>query len=239
MIRRILATLTVVLALVFGTSLAAWAHVTVEPGTAPKGGADQELTFRVPNEDDKADVIKVDMEIPTDHPLLGLEAAAMPGWTIEPITTDDGTITEAASEVIWSGGSIPPGRYGDFRLIVGQLPSDVTQVKFPIIQSYTGSKDVSWIDDTPPGGAEPEHPAPVLALTSAKGDGAKGDSAQGGDTAATGATTAPDVAVTATSSTKVDSANSKATIAIVIAVVGVIAGAGAILLGRKRNVSRT
>ncbi|MFN8019159.1 MAG: hypothetical protein U0P45_13700 [Acidimicrobiales bacterium] len=40
-------------AIVFAPA-AAWAHVTIDPGTAPQGAADQELTFRVPNESDSA-----------------------------------------------------------------------------------------------------------------------------------------------------------------------------------------
>ncbi|WP_426571177.1 YcnI family protein [Aquihabitans sp. McL0605] len=236
MVRRLLAVPAVVAVVIVGTGLAAWAHVTVDPGSAPKGGTDQELTFRVPNEDNTASTVKVDMQIPSDPPLVGVEAASMPGWKVEvktvklakPITTDDGTITEAASEVIWTGGSIAPGEYGDFRLIVGQLPDDADQVRFPTIQTYSDGREVSWIDDTPSGGGEAEHPAPVLTLTAAADTG-------GADTGGAATTTTPAVAVTAASQSDVDDANSKATIGIVIGIVGVLVGAAAIVIARRRS----
>src|SRR5437763_1196960 len=42
----------------------AWAHITVTPETAQAGSA-AELTFRVPNEEAKANVTQVQMQIPT------------------------------------------------------------------------------------------------------------------------------------------------------------------------------
>ncbi len=234
--RRICAAVAVIAALTLGPGLAAWAHVTVQPGSAPKGGTDQELTFRVPNEDDKANVTGLDMQIPTDHPLLGVEAENMPGWKAtvkttklaKPITTDDGTLTESVSEIVWTGGSIPPDSYGDFRVIVGQLPDDTDSLKFPAIQTYSDGKSVSWIEDTPVSGDEPEHPAPVLTLTAA-----------GSDTKATTPTATSPGSATVTASevskSDVDSANTKGTIGILVGVIGLLAGIGGIVLGRRRS----
>ena len=59
----------------------AWAHITVTPGTAQPGSA-TELTFRVPNEEAKANVTQVQLQIPTDHPIAQLLAKPVPGWTI-------------------------------------------------------------------------------------------------------------------------------------------------------------
>jgi uncharacterized protein YcnI len=212
----------------------AWAHVTVDPGEAPKGGTDQEITLRIPNEDESASTVKVDVKIPTDHPLLGIEVEAKPGWTFEvkttklatPITTDDGTITEAVSEIIWSGGTIPPGAYGDFRFIVGQLPDDTDQLELKTIQTYDGGKEVSWIEDpAAEGQPEPEFPAPVLTLVSGTG---------GSTTATTTAGSTPEVSSSAATSDDVDSAKKIALAGVAIGAIALIAGIGALVLSKRK-----
>lgn len=51
---------------------AASAHVTVHPESYAKGATDGVLTFRVPNEEDTASTTKVQVFLPTDHPVLGV-----------------------------------------------------------------------------------------------------------------------------------------------------------------------
>lgn len=51
---------------------AASAHVTVHPESYAKGATDGVLTFRVPNEEDHAYTSKVQVFLPTDHPVLGV-----------------------------------------------------------------------------------------------------------------------------------------------------------------------
>jgi len=150
----------------------ALAHITVTPDSAPAGGA-TELTFRVPNEEAKAYTVKVDVQIPTDHPIAQLLVKPVVGWTAtvktitltKPVTTDDGTFNQAVSEVIWSGGKIMPGQFQDFSISADPLPSGVSQVTFKAIQTYSNGDVVRWIDVAQPGQPEPDHPAPVLTLT--------------------------------------------------------------------------
>ncbi|GAB2714165.1 YcnI family copper-binding membrane protein [Kitasatospora kifunensis] len=154
------------------------AHVTVQPSSAPKGAADQSFAFRVPNEDDQASTVKVELYFPTDHPIASALIAPVPGWTDQiqttklttPIKTDDGDITDVVSEVTWSGGSIAPGHYQDFTLDFGQLPSDTDQLVFKALQTYSNGNIVRWIDTSQPGQPEPDHPAPTLKLTAATAD---------------------------------------------------------------------
>src|SRR5215472_15816105 len=88
----------------------ALAHITVTPDSAPAGRA-TELTFRVPNEESNAYTVKIDVQIPTDPPIAQLLVKPVVGWTAtvktitlkQPITTDDGTFSQAVSEDIWSG----------------------------------------------------------------------------------------------------------------------------------------
>jgi hypothetical protein len=95
------------------------------------------------------------------------------GWTAKvtsaklktPVKTDDGTITDAVSEITWTGGRFEPGHYEDFNVAFGQLPTDTDQLTFKSLQTYSGGKVVRWIEAAGPDDAEPENPASVLKLT--------------------------------------------------------------------------
>ena len=151
----------------------ALAHITVTPGSV-QAGSTAVLTFHVPNEESKADTTRVDIQIPTDHPIAQLLVQPVPGWTIsvrtvtlaKPLVTDDGQFTQAVSEVIWSGGQIAPGQFQNFSLSADPLPQGVGSVAFKAIQTYSNGDVVRWIDVAQPGQPEPDHPAPVLTLTS-------------------------------------------------------------------------
>ncbi|MDX3380942.1 YcnI family protein [Streptomyces niveiscabiei] len=155
---------------------AASAHVTVHPESYAQGATDGLLTFRVPDEDDKASTSRVQVLLPTDHPLLGVLVHAQDGWTPKvtttklktPVKTDDGTITDAVSEITWTGGKIAPGRFEDFGVAFGQLPEDATKLEFKTLQTYDSGKVVRWIEAAGQGDDDPENPAPVLTLTSGK-----------------------------------------------------------------------
>src|SRR5580692_6762088 len=59
----------------------ALAHITVTPDSVAAGSTDV-LTFHVPNEEANADTVKVDVQIPTDHPIAQLLVKPVPGWTV-------------------------------------------------------------------------------------------------------------------------------------------------------------
>jgi uncharacterized protein len=153
------------------------AHVTVTAPGATAGGSDQEITFRVPVEK-QADTVGLQVLLPTDTPIASVEVQAMPGWThtqktvklAKPITTDDGDITEAVSEIDWTaatGQGLKPGEFGAFTIIAGKLP-DVATLTFKAIQRYSDGSEAKWIETTAPGSnAQPESPAPVLTLAAA------------------------------------------------------------------------
>jgi uncharacterized protein YcnI len=151
----------------------ALAHITVNPSSAQQGSA-AELTFRVPNEEAKADTVKVDVQIPTDHPIAQLLVKPVQGWTVsvktitlaKPLVTDDGQFSQAVSEVTWTGGQIAPGQFQDFSVSADPLPQGIAQMTFKAIQTYSNGDVVRWIDVQQPGQPAPDHPAPVLVLTS-------------------------------------------------------------------------
>src|SRR4051794_39188923 len=156
----------------------AMAHVSIDPGEAEQGGFTK-IALRVPNETDSADTIKIDVKLPADHPIGSVSVKPHGGgWTAQvtrsplatPITTDDGTVTDYISEIVWSGGKIAPGEFDEFELSLGPLPDDATSLSFPTIQSYSDGTEVAWIDEAPAGGGEAEHPIPNLTLTAGGGD---------------------------------------------------------------------
>ncbi|MEU9910686.1 YcnI family protein [Streptomyces sp. NPDC051001] len=158
---------------------AASAHVTVHPESYARGATDGTLTFRVPDEEDSASTTKIQIFLPTDHPLLGVLVAPRDGWTAKvtdtrlrtPVTTDDGTVTDAVSEITWTGGKIGAGQYEDFDVAFGQLPDDTGRLAFKALQTYSDGKTVRWIEEAAQGDEEPENPAPVVKLTAKKGGG--------------------------------------------------------------------
>jgi uncharacterized protein YcnI len=219
----------------------AWAHVSISPPSATKG-SDAVLSFNVPNESEDATTTQVVIAFPTDRPIA--EAAVLPiaGWTDKvdtvkvdkPIQTDAGEVTEAVSQVTWSGGSIEPGQFQQFTISVG-LPADADELEFKALQTYSDGTIVRWIE-AETGGAEPEHPAPVLTLTAA------GDGNGTTDTTAATATTAPATGGGSASGDvakkdDVDSAKTLGVVGIIVGALGLVAGIGAFVLGRRPRTS--
>ncbi|MEU1274830.1 YcnI family protein [Streptomyces sp. NPDC005799] len=214
---------------------AASAHVTVHPESYAKGATDGLLTFRVPNEEDTASTAKVQVFLPTDHPVLGVLVSPQDGWTPKvtttklktPVKTDDGTITDAVSEITWTGGKIAAGQYEDFNVAFGQLPDNTDQLTFKALQTYSDGKTVRWIEAAASGDEEPENPAPVLKLT-----------ANGTDEGASSTTPLPATSKSSTG-TKTTASSSDSTargLGIAGLVVGVLGlGAAGFALARGRS----
>jgi periplasmic copper chaperone A len=172
-----------VAAVIVALALPASAHVTVNPNTAEPGGYGA-FDVRVPNEEAGADATKVQLYLPTDHPIASVSVQSTPGWTIDvtkgklpqPIKTDDGEVTEAVTQITWSGGKITPGQFQQFGISLGPLPTGTPKLYFKALQTYTDKSGktsvVRWID-MPNGGAEPDHPAPSITLTKAAAPAAK------------------------------------------------------------------
>jgi uncharacterized protein YcnI len=160
--------------MIVALALPAAAHVTINPNTAVPGGYDA-FDVRVPNEETNADTTQVQLHLPTDHPIASVSVQPTPGWTIQvtkgtlpkPIKTDDGEVTTAVTQITWSGGKITPGQFQQFTISLGPLPTDTATLYFKALQTYTDKAGktnvVRWID-MPSNGAEPEHPAPSIAL---------------------------------------------------------------------------
>jgi uncharacterized protein YcnI len=227
-------------ATLLGSGLAS-AHVTAKVlGEAAQQGGYSKITFRVPNEDDAAGTVKLEVKMPADTPVTSARTRPMAGWTAQitkvaldkPVKVHGAEIKEAISSVTWTaaaGTRIAPGEFEEFELSVGPLP-ETDQLVMPAIQTYEGGKVVAW--DQPPAedGAEPEHPAPVIALAP-EGEDHHGGSAASVD-AQNAASESDDADAVAVSGSD-DTARWLGGAGLVVGALGLGFGVGATLRARK------
>ncbi len=151
------------------TPAAAQAHVTLQPSEAAAGSFTV-LDVRVPNETEDANTTKVQVQFPPGFAEASYQP--LPGWSVKvikeklakPVQTDDGPVTEAVHEMIWTGqgseGRIAPGQFMDFPVSV-QIPGKTgEELTFKALQTYDNGEIVRWI-----GAPESEHPAPQVLVT--------------------------------------------------------------------------
>lgn len=227
----VLATTSVALAASVVVASTASAHLGVSSTDAAPGGYGK-FTFRVPNESDTASTVALRIQIPEESALASLRAQPIPGWTVvltsselpEPLEANGQEITSYVSVVEFradAGTGIAPGQFQEFALSGGAFPEDVDQLVFPTVQTYSDGTESAWIEPAVDGQPEPEKPVPVLSLT---GSSQAVDSAGGSSPAE-----ATD-----------DDASGVATTALVLAVLGLLAGLGGLGLGlaaRRRTVA--
>ena len=230
----VLALLTALAAALAGAG-AASAHVGVSSTDAAAGGFGK-LTFRVPNESDTASTVAVRISIPEESAMASLRAQPVPGWTVSTATSDLATPLESHGEQVTSyvsvvefraadGGGIRPGEFQEFALSGGPFP-EADQLSFPTVQTYDDGTESAWIEPTVEGQAEPEHPAPVLALTEATTDTAATTTA-----AADAGHDATDTATdTAAASTGHGDTNPGA-LALLLSIVALFTGVAGVVLG--------
>jgi len=228
---------------VFALAAPAWAHVTVASDDDSRGADDAILTFRVPNEEDNAVTVKVDIKFPSKNPIASVKPSPKPGWAITtktvkfdpPIKTDDGTITEGVGEVIYTtspANGIPIGGFEAFQVLVGPLP-DAAQVAFPTAQTYSNGKVVSWIEPVTDPSNPPENPTPILELAAAS-DSGSGDATASPSPAPSATATAASVDLSGYATT------SKANAGLFFGLAGLVLGAlglaaGGVALARSRR----
>jgi periplasmic copper chaperone A len=176
LLARLGVVLTAAMAFTVSSGAVAAAHVSVHADQAVQGGS-SEIAFRVPTESDTASTVTVHVAFPTDTPIAKVAVLPVAGWTHEvtrkalsaPVPAGHGEeVSEVVSEIKWSasGAAIRPGEYQVFRIAAGPLPR-TDRLVFKVVQTYDDGQVQRWIDEPAASGAEPEHPAPVLALEAA------------------------------------------------------------------------
>jgi uncharacterized protein YcnI len=135
------------------------AHVHASSDNAVRG-ATAIITFQVPNESNAgAATTALTVALPN---VTSAHTESMPGWTA---TLDRDAPSGTVRSVTWMAapnGGIAADQFALFRISV-QLP-DTDTVSFPATQTYSDGTVVKWDQPSPPGGDEPEHPAPTLTL---------------------------------------------------------------------------
>ncbi|MFJ1706735.1 YcnI family protein [Kitasatospora sp. NPDC088346] len=241
--RRIATVAVAAASAVVALAAPAFAHVTVQPGNAQQGGYSA-VAFRVPNENDNAATVKIEVSLPMDHPMASVRTEPIPGWTAtlekskldKPLKSHGQDINEAVSKITWTandGTKIGPGQFQDFKVSLGALPTDTDKLTFKALQTYDNGDVVRWIEEAKDGQPEPAKPAPSLTLTAAPakagaspaaaGDHHAGDAAKGGESTAQAASSSDDA-----------TARTLGVVGIVVGVIGAALGVAGL---RRKNSS--
>jgi uncharacterized protein YcnI len=193
---------------------AAAAHVTIQPGEW-EPGAFATMVVRVPNESDAAATTSISMQFPEQvltarfqpHPVCDREVEMAP--LDQPVED----ITERIATVTWTcEPGIAVGEFDEFGISF-QVPEDAAEgdeILFPTVQVYSDGEERGWVDPDP----EAESPAPRITVIAAEEEAAE-------EPAAT-TTTDEQAAVPAVNTDGGD--DNTATVAIVLAVIGLAAG---------------
>lgn len=223
--------------LVLLTAGPAFAHVSVQPGQAEKGGYST-INFKVPNERDDSSTVKLEVNLPADHPLASVMPQPVPGWDVKvtksklakPMEMHGEKINEAVTKVTWTGGKIEPGTFQQFPLSVSQLPEDADQLVFKALQTYDNKEVVRWIEEPQEGAAEPENPAPVLKLV-APAKGSDGQDAAAASGQGQGKDSEKAGAENSASEDASDDKDGSDTTARVLGIAGIVIGAAGVAFG--------
>lgn len=190
---------------------AAAAHVTIQPGEW-EAGAFAAMVVRVPNESDAAATTSISMQFPEEvltasfkpHPLCDREVEMAP--LDQPVED----ITERIASVTWTcDPGIAVGEFDELGMSF-QIPEDAAEgdeLLFPTVQVYSDGEERGWVDPDP----EAESPAPRVTVIAAEEEPAEDPAATSEDEAAVPAV-------------NTDDDDGMATVAIVLAVVGLAAG---------------
>lgn len=211
---------------------AAQAHVSVHPNVVP-AGANATLNLRVPNEQDKASTVGVDIQVP---PGFLDVSVGDPNWKVKlgtqklakPVHTDDGTVTEEVRTVSLTakpGAGIAPGYFGQIPLAVEIPDDDAGKVlTFKVVQTYSNGQKVRWI-----GTPDSDTPAPTIDVTKTGGVIEDASGSEAGPPA-----TPPDSTASKPTETKTEGASKGLGIAaLIVGALGLLAGLAALATRRR------
>lgn len=208
---------------------AAQAHVTLQPDEVAAGGFER-LDVRVPNEREDASTQKVEGKFPPG--IIFISHEPVPGWAgkvkmaklAKPVEAFGERQTEQVDSVTFTtrGKGIAPGQFRDFGLSLSVPDKANSTLAFKALQTYSDGEVVRWI-----GPPDAEEPAAQVKVTAAEGEAA---TAHGGGQ---GAREQAQLAAVAASERGADRANTLAVIALVVGALGLLAGAGALVVARR------
>ena len=138
------------------------AHVEVLPAK-PEVGEEQEFVVRVPDEEETATTA---VRVLFPRGVSVSQFAPMPGWKRKVLLTRD----KRPRGVVWSGGTITPGTYEDFRFLA--TPKRAGTVVWKTFQGYRSGAVKPWTGppekpgvEAPETGITEQGPAPATEAT--------------------------------------------------------------------------
>jgi uncharacterized protein YcnI len=210
MIRKLAAVGAIVTGVVALVAGPAFAHVEIQRNGQVSSEGVVQATLSVPNEETNAGTVKVTLVFPKTPGLSTAQPLPIDGWSFNVEKNPAGDVTQ----VVWTGGPLTGDAKVELPLTIGTIPSGTDTVDFKALQTYDNGDEVRWIEPTPPGGEEPEHPAPVLYVTGEAPHDAAATDDHGSSSG--------DQAATTTSEQSSDSDGGMSTGVIIAIVVGVI-----------------
>jgi uncharacterized protein YcnI len=226
-------------AVVLALPAVAQAHVSLHPNTVPAGSFPT-LDIRVPSEEKTANTTRIEVLFPPGF--ISVVPETLPGWKTRtitrklatPVKTDEGTVTEEAAEIIWTGdgklGKIPPETFVDLPISTTIPDADRGKtLPFKTVQRYDNGKTVRWI-----GTPDADQPAPTINVTAEGGvlEDVAGTEAGPGKVQPAAATTTPST----TKPTESKGASKGLAIAaLVVGIGGVLVGTTALVTAGRRR----
>lgn len=147
-------------ALALGPATAAFAHIHADP-PAVAAGEEATVSFGVEHGCGESPTTKVEIQLPEGS--SGISGVDDGGFT----SSVDGMV------VTFEGGPLDAETEQDFA-VTFTAPDEAGDVPVKIIQTCEEG-ELDWIEVAAEGEAEPEHPAPILAITEGTPTGEEGD----------------------------------------------------------------
>jgi uncharacterized protein YcnI len=226
----------------FAGATSALAHISIHPNTVP-AGAFATLDVRVPGEQQRAHVTKVDVLFPAGFTDVDYEAVL--GWSVAvierklatPLHSDGETIDSEIAQLVWTWtgplGEVSDGQFIQFPLSVA-IPGDASgkALEFRTVQSYSDGQTVRWIDPS----LAAEHPSPRINVTAEGGaieDVAGDEAGPAAGQTSSGQAVAPSATATARSSG--GASKGLAIAALIVGALGLLAALLALAATRRRT----
>lgn len=149
---KVLVGSAVALVAALGLAGPASAHTEADLVAVP-AGHETTLTFRPTHGCDVSPTVEVAVQVPVP----GATGSEVSGWTVE--STD----TDSATEIVWSGGSLPADQAGAFPVTFTAPDSVGELILLPAVQVCENGEEMAWIDGDP----QSDYPAPRLLILSA------------------------------------------------------------------------
>ena len=171
--------------------------------------------------------MKVEVQMPD-----GVETATagyLPGWTA--------TVDEAGPVVVtWEGGPLPHDQFQEFGLSIQMPDTPGETALFPTIQTCESGEEVAWVEETPEGGEEPEHPAPAIAITESEGEHGHGAEEEvASETTVAADEHGEEAAAADTGGSDEDANDGLAALALILGTLGFVAGGYALISVRRAS----